>query len=557
MRMRILLTMMLDVLLLFALKAQQPVITRSEAFKDPQYGAGRLLLMHNGNTLYFSFTERKGIAVTVYDSTRRVSAMEHNTVRYWRNWQLDEASLKGLFEMNGQAVLFVEKQVKLDVNLYRLIFDSNSGKLIRQDLVDGMRIPAVVLLPAPESIPRFYVRKDPSSEYYAIAMAKDKKIPADRLIKVTHYTPDHLIIHTAAYTAAESPFGHVQLLDMTVHRDQFVTLASCLYNVSTFSVKGMDVMLSTLKKGTDTFCHYSLGAGNDYTDIHAALKYGSEDNSMYLLTSIRANSLREKAIMQRVGRACEYALQMTIFDPLSLQINRQYFVGHPKLDAYVKEHLAYKNAYSGAIQDFYLHPDRSVYLLFEEIAVTEKEPFSNSDSATSVFEKKKYETRLGEMAIVQLDTAGKEVFSYAIAKSQYVMSKIGMYYQHGRAVSIPTSRYRNTSYNNFTSFYSYTYFPANNAVLFNDHTANTDNSDQCYRNKKDVYAINESNTVLATFKDGEIRKSYLFGAPAGKRESRFSELGIGACSEDGKQYATMMIEQKGFHQDAYIVWVQL
>ncbi|MBW8684584.1 hypothetical protein [Chitinophaga rhizophila] len=562
MQMTVLLTIISTLLLPFVTIAQVPEVARSKAFTDSEYSSSRLLLMSNRNTLYFQFTYRKGISVTVYDSLRNAAPVVNNDVRSWKNRDLSEANLKGVFEMNGQAVVFLEMTVRREVNLYRFIFDGHTGGLLSEDLVESRKIPAVVLLPARNVIPRYYVRKDPASAFYAVAVYKDKKVAGDELIRVTHYTPAHQIISRATYTATGAPFSRVEFLDMYVEGGRFVTLASHLYKEGSFVRKGAAVMLSALRQEQhDSFQHALLDSTEDYWDAAAAMKYNQHTGQMYLLTSVHGNSVREKAIMRQHIFAYDYALQMTVFDPVSLQLRRQYFVDHPQLDAYVKHRLRYRNAYRGLIQDFYINDDNGVSLLFEEIYVDDKTsgPLTAIDSLTAITSLQKgYRTRLGQIGIVRLDADGREVSSYAIAKSQHVNTKIGMYYQYRRPYMDVSLRDRKPyHYGDIAGFYSYEYLPAKGVVIYNDRAANVANQEHDYRKIKDVYAMNETNTMLAVFDGEEVRRQYLFGEPANQREARFSELGVSAFRDDDMQYATVMVERKGRDHKAYIVWVQL
>lgn len=556
MRNSVLLAIICILLLPAMIKAQAPAVTRSAAFDDPEYGSGRLLLTSNGNTLYFQFTRRKGIAVTVYDPQRQAAPLVHNPIHSWSNWRMDEASLKGVFEMNGQAVVFMEKEIKRDLNLYRFIFDIQSGKLLQEDLVESIHMPGIILMPTGEFLSKFYVRKDPASAYYAIAIFNERKGPNGQRMKVTHYTPAHQVISTAEYVSTADIHQHVVFLDMYVNKDRFVSLASYHYRENAISLKNAEIRLSSLQQGTSAFSHQSLDSTSDYRDVKGALKYNQEEGNLYLLTSVHAKSVKDNNIMQQSKFAFDYALQMTIFDPLSLQIQRQYFVKHPQLDDYVKDHLKYKNPYYGLIQDFYINPDKTVNLLFEEIYISE-DKMSSVDSSLININGKKYSTRLGEIAVVKLDASGREINSYAIAKAQQAAVKMGMYYQNRGAngrISFPDRRPFFTS---IRGFYSYQYMPANGAIIYNDYAVNTNSTDEDYRTKKDVYHMSDANTVLARYDGKDIRKTYLFGAPSGDKEARFAELGISTYSDDGKQYATMMVERKGRHLNAYIVWMNL
>lgn len=169
----ILLACFCSLLLPAALHAQSPEVVRSKPFDEPEGGASRLLLLKNGNTLFFHFTRKKGIEVVAYGSNHQESPMERNRVKSWKQKKMNNASLKGLFELNGQAVVFLMQIVGRKPCLYRFIFDGTTGKLLKEELIAdlpriGMGAGYSVAFGG-VSIPDFFVRKDPDSEYYAVA----------------------------------------------------------------------------------------------------------------------------------------------------------------------------------------------------------------------------------------------------------------------------------------------------------------------------------------------------------------------------------------------------
>lgn len=148
--------------------------TKSNPFKEPEMGASRLLLMKNGNTLFFQFTGAKGVNVTVYDQQHQSAGVLNNRISSWKPKKMKHTDLKALFEVNGNAVVFLEQLIERHPTLYRLIFDGETGRLLREEMLAENR-----QLPASAKHDRgygtfqsaqFIVRQDPASAYYAVAV---------------------------------------------------------------------------------------------------------------------------------------------------------------------------------------------------------------------------------------------------------------------------------------------------------------------------------------------------------------------------------------------------
>lgn len=560
-------------LLVFSANAQThvPSVERSTAFEEPEKGASRLLLMKNGNTLFFNFTPKKGIDVTVYNTKHRAKAIVNNAVQSWKQKAMKRASLRGLYEMNGQAVVFIQQVVKKKPCLYRFIFDANSGKLLSEKLIAdlprmGMGAGYAMAFGG-VALPDFYVRKDPNSEYYAVAAFNSLAHDRNERIRVVHYSPDHKEINKAFYNSPDGVYKYLNFLDMYVNKDEFVFITAFAYNTRSSGGKDSRIVISRLMKDSKEFQYNLLDYTDDFRNVDVAMKYSNSDKLLYMLASIDAKSANKEATMHKGGVGGRYVLQMNVIDPVALKVNSNYFVEHPKLDEYVKEHLKYKKPYYGVIQDFNINDDHTVSVMFEELDIIEHRSSSSTyggpgggvgvvgvhSGVGAVW----YSTRLGEIGITRLDASGKELSSYAIAKAQEAKTKLDMLNINQRPQSNWSFRGKGSSYGDISGFFSYDYVFANNSgyVIYNDYSKNAESDNENYRSKKKMVHISNANTMCAVFDGTNVTNTYLFGDPGKKNESRFSQMEMNTHSEDGTSYATMMIERKGHDKSAYIVWI--
>ncbi|MBC9910015.1 hypothetical protein [Chitinophaga varians] len=544
------------------------IIAQSQSFEEPENGASRLLLMQNGHTLFFHFTPGRGIDVTVYGPDHRQRVVTHANVASWKNRRMRFSELRGIYEINGQAVVFLENQINWQPRLYRFIFDSNNGALLSEKLIASLpgtalftRTPAVH---DNEHSPEFMVRKDPSSDYYAVAMNDLRTRKTGQQLRIRHYSPQHELLSDAPFDLTGSPYKYIDFADMYVQGDTSVLVAAFAYNRNVFQNGDSRLVIGTLPRGGQTFQTSLLEHTARLQIRDVAMKYHPQSGMLYLLTSVRERLLKssEEFIMRRSFYE-DYALLMNIIDPRNLSVKQHYYVAHPQLNRYAKEHLQYRHPYRGVIQDFHLNADGTTQLLFEELEVSE-EPYStttHTDSTgvvhTTTSANKRYSSRLGEIGIATLDTSGKEINGYAIAKDQQAEANIDIFHIHHRNQSGWTFR-DNGDWMNLSGFGSYDFFHANGKdyILYNDVAANTTDTREDYRTKKQVSWFSRTNTVCAVYENGQITKTYLYGAPEA-RTARFSQLEMITRSKDGKSFATMMIEKTGKKKEARVVWVSL
>ncbi|NSL85300.1 hypothetical protein ECE50_000550 [Chitinophaga sp. Mgbs1] len=539
---------------------EKPAVERSTPFDEPENGASRLLLMKNGNTLFFTFTRKKGINVTVYTPAHQALPLINSRVSSWKNKKMGAAKLEGFFEMNGQAVVFLQQYVHRKPCLYRFLFDGKTGKLVEEKLIGDLpRISfgqGYAIAFGGMKMPDFSVKKDPLSDYYAVTMLNSRAHETGERLRVIHFGPDHKIINDGYFDTPAGNYKYINLADMHVNGSKSVFLAAFAYNTRASGGKDSRFAIGILPAGSNTFKSALLDHTDDLKLRNAALKFNPADSNIYLLTTVYPKSPGAEAIMSR-DNSIKLALMMNVVNPQTLALKRHYFVKHPMLDKYAQEHLKYKKKYQGVIQDFNLNADGSVQLLMEEMDVIVHTYTSTSGSGASSTSTT-VTTRLGEIGISQLSPAGKETGGYAIAKAQEARVALDIFDLNKRNQSNWNFRGKGITGNNLSGFYSYDFFRANQKdyIIYNDYAINKENDNENYRSKKKVNFAGKTNTICAIYDGKDISKTYLYGEPQGN-ESRFSQMEMISRQDDGRSFATMMIERKGREKRAYIVWVKL
>ncbi len=531
--------------------AQKPEVSLSAGFADPGQMICKLLLMENGNTLFFQFSPKNGIKTTVYNVQHQVVAVENNQISFFTERQLSRVYFRGLFELNGQATLFLVRYQKKSSTLYRFVFNSEAGKLKSETVVDDVaRSPMIMGI---KGIPDFYVKKDPASGYYAVASLNLQTGYANRQIKVTHYSPAHQVVHQVSYTSPEEQFKYLVLQDMYVHGGDYVFLTTVGFNFA-LSSKNAKVFVTRLSKGDERIKEKYIEFGPLRAEPLIVVKYNPANQLIYMLSAVGARTSWQESVM-RTGEE-EMLLKMHTINPATLELSPEAYITHPALTTYFKSNLKYKRRYTGVIQDFRLLPDGSVTILQEEMYGT-KDTSSSLNARLGLSDAGN--TQLQDIGIFRVNDAGQELpGSYAIAKSQYTDHYMHPYLIYRRPeigwnyyTEVPLTGGYNDSY------CSYDYLEAadKSYIIYNDFPTNVSKGTEDHRKKRAMLSFSNSNTVLAWFDGETVQQRFLFGEPE-EQAARYSRIDMITHGTDDRSFVTLMVERKGNQKEAHIAWVK-
>ncbi len=530
--------------------AQAPEVTRSTGFKEPSAGACRLLQIRNGNTMLFHFTKKKGIEVSVFDMAHKMLPAVENHVESFTASRLSTSGFEGLFDINGQGVLFLRHYAYGIPLLYRLVFDSNSGKLVEEKVIteyDGKI-----------RIGNYHVSKDPESDYYAVATSY--RIPGEVLerMKVTHYSPEHHVINEGYYTTTNEKLPWLHFFDMYVHGEEYVLLSSLGYNIEKSSREEPRTFISRLSKRSPEIESVGMGVCKSSDIPVVGWKYNPVNKQLYMLSGVNAKSVGMEPTMN--SSEGKMVLKMNIINPATLQASQDNYIQYPGLTAYAQQKLRYKHSFTGVIQDFRLHEDGSTTVMFEELEWKRSTSTSTSAGGGVSFTTDSW-AKLGDIGVVHIGPDGKELpGSYALAKSQYTQDLLFPFYLYKRATTdwnYNRGAFKGGANNN--NFFSFDYLYANGRpyTIYNDYVENVKRKEENYRRRKGMRTVSKANTILAWFDGEKIQRSYLFGDPGKKDIARYCRLDLNTHNADGKSFATMMIERIRRKKQTYIVWVKL
>ncbi len=151
----------------------------------PQHaGWNKVLCMRNGNTLLFHFEPAKRIIVKVFDSTRTEVASRQEKYSVLDILTDEHAVFKGLYDINNEAVLFIDQDHSGKHELVRIRYNSSDGTIVEEKLVAQSQNENKRIF--------FYLMKNKEDDNYEVFYCMDIRHPAKECdLNVLYYNNKH------------------------------------------------------------------------------------------------------------------------------------------------------------------------------------------------------------------------------------------------------------------------------------------------------------------------------------------------------------------------------
>ena len=501
----------------FFLKAQ-PQVNYSEAFEELP-GSDHLLLMKSGATVYVDASE-DGINVRIYNAEHKQVAQANTSNDIWTDRKFSAAEFKGLHDIAGQAVLFMSQLNRGNVlTLHRLIIDPATAKVTKADLVatiptrrgSGYDLSALVTND-------YYIEVDPVTNNYAVLLFEGYTAAKADRVKLQTFNPGHQMLKEAVVEYKVNT-GYIHYDGMCMYNNT-VYLGTNRYESKEENVP-IPLILSVLGENDKTFESHELKIKPFNLKSRCQLLYNQGKNLLQLLVATETASDMKGRFGGYTTITKYYSSLIAYLNPKDLNAVAYAPYSKLKADEYAKRKLGEAEGFNGVIPVMALNNDNTTALLASEQYSSQ---YGNSGA--------NYIDKLG---IIYLDTACKE-------KAAYVM----------RVPVVSGSAYTRSIVDGFNTPYIST--PSGDYIIMNDLSENFDKPETETPHK--LSTISDANTILCKLQDGKIKKSYLFGAPANKKQAKFSFPGNAIYDNVSHTYITLMIENNNGKKEQHIAWVK-
>ena len=520
--------------------AAQPRIEKSENFEEPlSEGWTRLMLLKNGNTFYFHYGGKKGIEVIVFDKNKKKVASQRIKSTNWDVKKKKRVEICGAYEINNEPVIFLQYLDGGERELYRLRIDPTNGGLIKEEsLGASSKRNSTYMYHTVITSPSIFVEKDPESDNYAVVYLDGSERKHDNRIRVMHYDYNHNLINQGTYYSPVADFKYLNFISAAVDGSKRVYVA--IYGAKTDKGAEGHVFIARLTAGDTTFLNKTLDFTEEFMKTNSDMVYDHANNRLVMLT----NTLAEEKSSSK-----SYVSFISYIDPEDLSLKGVNVVTTEKINQYASHVLSKELNYHGLPQKLVLNKDNSITVLQEEMSF--REIYSAKSGATMA-----EFTTLGNIGITELGSDGTEKSGYTMMKKQLYVGRLNPLYMAGRSKGIWLNSHfaRNNVDDNLFMSYEYIHTDNGNYVLFNDDPKNDKRGEDEIK-RKTTANTDYMNTICYTLKDGVATKSYLFGEPDGKRNTRACYIEASEYNKNTNTYTTVVSEQHGRKYDSKIAWI--
>jgi hypothetical protein len=180
----------------------------------PETGWNKVLCMHNGYTMLFHFEPTKNIFVKVFDSMHREVSQSKDAYSALSAFNMQNVIFKGAFDVNGEAVLFLEQEKMGTNTLIRARYQGNTGKLISDDIISsaGGHMRDVY----------WFVLKEKSEPGYAIVKGEDVPRMKHSSATVSYYDSDHKLEKEIPLDIDQDKYNYTHMLGADIQQNGVV-----------------------------------------------------------------------------------------------------------------------------------------------------------------------------------------------------------------------------------------------------------------------------------------------------------------------------------------------
>ncbi len=527
--------------------AQFKTIAEGAVFEEPEEGFAKILQMKNGNTIFIHVTPKKEIYTQVYDAAHKKKAERS----FLAGYEKDNVHVEGAFEINGDAVLIIRTADHHVPRLHRIIINGNTGVLKNEkQLAELSKVTmkqgyAAVFGGVPG--PNFYVRKDPNSNNYALAILNSFESDRNKRIEVVFYGGDHKELSRAFYHSPDNKFKYMTYADMVVLGDEKVSILAYGYNTAASGGKESALLLANLEKGSKAVTMTELEFAKDLaakerrpwffnlaseSATYGITRYNPVTKKIMLLTSAKAK--KEKA----------FTSYLAIIDPVNNTVDYTQTVYPQQASEKSVELFGKKSEYDGMPQNLFINNDGTFSIIYEDISSTMRQ--SSMSLATSIT------SNLGNIAVSKFDVQGKETGSLLIPKDQVISNATLLPYYHSDREGSAQLLIKG---NQFKSF-AYLDGLSKSYILFNDVQSNTESVNK--GKLTTIQGVSDCDGFYYDISGNDVfpGRKLVFGTPERKKDHNLALFAISDYDRSNNLYVTLKLEKEGRDKGVRLVWLQ-
>ncbi len=514
----------------------------------PRTGVNKVLSMKNGNTMLFHFEPTKDISVVIFDSLHKEIANTKVSTRILDLYIIADAEFKGMYEINGEGVLFFDQAHLGKHRLIRVSINAQNGVLTDEKLVAES--------PSANKRTLFFVMKDKSDDGYAILFSTDIPQFRDCKVSLIYYSYKHEQLKEIPIDVARKKYDYMYIVHAE-SQSNGISISLCLSSLlengtahgvfSAAPVYEHYLAMYYIPKNSQSLMSTGAKLLNDTHPLYTNYSYNPFAQSLNLLVLSYYEVAYQNGLQWLPG-----ALLQHIFfkvDENNMGVSYKWIRNKSASDLLKQK---------GDTSAFYEGIPLTVFTNENGLSTMVSESFSKYSEPETYARNNKY-TYLGHIGITQFDDDGNELWGTVLPMKQRYISHRNYYpaYELSKKwqsqmlfADLPEAVYERQ----FVSINSYCH-DKNYYIIFNDDNKNFNNSIE--KPGDTVYTFENTNACYYKMnRKKEITKQYVFGEPAsGEYKCSFAE---GADFDEKRGvYVSLVQYKKGEDVSLRMAWSHL
>ncbi|MES2701208.1 MAG: hypothetical protein V4649_01130 [Bacteroidota bacterium] len=552
MRYRKLVLLLISCLTAAAAIAQEPKFQMSTPIAINQSGVFKVLCLRNGNTMLLHLEPSKPILVKIYDSLHKLKASREHGCGELNVNTFKTSIFKGLFEVNGQAVLFFQQLHLTRQELVRVIIDGTTGRLVEEKMIGQSK--------ALSKPTQFYVMPNKAADNYAILYSTDAPQFKECDVHITYFDSRHERIKDVELDVPRNDYDFMSV----VSADNLPNGACITLGFAKLEINGTTSNIGRDPKNS-TYLHYlgiyyipkdSLKPRSQIVDLttdiypyYSLYTYNPFAQSInLLLLSYRDAFYRNGLEFLPTSFSAQLLLKM---DENTWDLHHAW-INNKIATNYLRQRTDTSRVYQGIPIKAFTNSNG--------LSTVVSEAFNRYQSVETNARAVVRETYFGDICVTQYNDDGDEIWGTILPKTQYYKSyrkyytptEMGKRWQDQDLFSdLPPQVYSRQ----FASLNTYAY-NNNHYIIYNDLKQNFGNN--VVRPGDTVFTLDAANAVYYKIdKKREVTKHNLLGETPAIMEYKTSFIEGADFDEQRGVYATLIQFKRRDYTSLRMAWTTL
>ncbi len=530
--------------------AQESKYALSEPVDIKESGWNKVLCMKNGNTLLFHFENSKPVVLLVFDSLHKQIASKSYPCNVLEVNKLKETIYQGLFEINNEAVLFMDQAIQSKRSLIRMRFSGTDGVMTEEKRISES--------PAMSTPTDYTVVHTRDKDNYSIVYCTDKPSFKKCDLHVTFYDNKHEQAKEIPIEVDRKFYDKLGVIGAQEKNDGVCVTIGLANKVADATPAASG---NIAFESYHTFLQaFFIAKGSNMANATQILDLSTSvvpANTEYTYNAF-ANAhnillFSFKSIVYKKGDEYQPAAEISDlflkFDAGDFKLNSTW-IKNTMANDYLHKNTDSTKFFTG-IPLYLSTNDNGLSTLIQESYAMEVDP--------NPFSTERLKTYMGNIAVTQFDDDGKELWGVVLPKSHCYKSITGFYditlmsqknQSQGILADKPEQEYDRQFYTVNTYSRTRIFY-----MIFNDNNSNFNNT---IKNPGDTVGSTEKTNACYYRMDRkkEVTKKHLFGEPAaGEYINSFTE-GADFVEKSG-MYAALVRCKKGETTTLRMAWAWL